>query len=90
MRKELCCACVEELTGVPCEGHILAGTEGTREINIMLVTEDQISEVWRRLSCKFNGLCTPKCLEEQNVFGCCVLCGEEAVSCPDRCTGWPK
>jgi hypothetical protein len=83
MAKEFCCRCSEQITGEACEGHELAGS-----ISVMTVTDDQISEIWRKMSCTIHGLCTPRCLEEENAFGCCMLCGADSMSCIDRCTGW--
>jgi hypothetical protein len=83
MAKDLCCKCSEQITGEACEGHELAGSA-----SMMTVTDDQISEIWRRMSCTLHGLCTPRCMEEENAFGCCMLCDADSMSCIDRCTGW--
>ena len=86
MKKELCCEHAEAMSGEPCEGHEIAGAA----INIMIISEAELAEKWRRLSCAYHGICTPPCLEGEDAYGCCDLCDVEFASCRDRCFGREK
>jgi len=88
--EEICCDCMEELTGEACLGHELASPESGigEQINIMTLDDEQISSVWNRISCVLHGLCVPPCMAESGSYGCCMMCDHEFVACPERCQGY--
>ena len=86
--EELCCNCYEAVSDEVCLGHAVAGSEtedaGGR-IHILTVDADQMARIWNVVSCSIHGVCVPHCLQESGGYGCCRLCGDEAVACPERC-----
>jgi len=89
---ELCCDCMEKLSGDACVGHEIAGSEsenGGKQIHIMTVTEEEINIIWNRISCMLHGICVPDCCQGSGSYGCCMLC-DPGLSCEERCEGFAE
>jgi hypothetical protein len=51
----------------------------------MILNDEQIEEIWNRISCALHHLCVPSCMVDSASYGCCRLCQHEFLSCPEKC-----
>jgi len=83
--EELCCSCIEQITGEACMGHEVAGGQGTEtRIHILSVNDEQMTEIFNIAACSLHGMCIPPCLQDSGAYGCCRFCDPE-IPCSDRC-----